>query len=671
MIGTRNRPAEQRIKVLLHPLTLLLCCQLTASSFASEAKSWPVRRLAPIPLAADFKGDVRDLPYIPETKPHNIPEWEGPEPSAHKQALAGAARTPEEIFSPLPNMPSPSQSILGMDLTTWGAGFPPDTVGDVGASHYIQAVNTSIAIFNKTGTRLTAFTFNSLWAGAGSGTPCDTTNNGDPTVVYDSQANRWFIADFAWTNLRDGPYYECIAVSKTNDPVAGGWFLYAIRADDAAHPWLPDYPKMGIWPDGLYMSANMFDITNAAGAATYKGIRAYAFNRTDLESGVPVHIVIADVVDPNRFTVIPSNFRGAVPPAGRENLFVGESNTAFAWEVYKFHAVYGGAGSTFTGPTNVTQTAYNFGGTGTIPSPINALDSLRDRAMMQNQYRNLSGTESLWVNHTVLTGDLASPYGIQWAQINVTGGTINITPVQQQIFGNLSGDTIHRWMGSLAVDRAGNMALGYSAANLTNNPSIRYAGRLSTDPLSQLTQGEATLISGTGTQQGNCGTGACIRWGDYSGMSVDPVDDCTFWYTNEYYAANGLNWQTRIGSFRYTAGQCASRGAGEPAPILLSKSGGNLVISWTAQSANCGTQDYALYKGTISSPFAYNHAPVTCTTANLPSVTIPMPADNLAYFVVTSESGFDEGSYGRASTNVERPVGSPACRPLQTIGVCQ
>ena len=169
-------------------------------------------------------------------------------------------------------MPTPSASFKGLDLTTWGAGYPPDTVGDVGPNNYIQAVNTSIGIYSKAGAQQAAFTFNSLWAGASTGTLCDNTNRGDPTVIYDPLRDRWVVADFAFAgNGAAVPFYECIAASKTSNPVTGGWWLYAVRADDAAHPWLPDYPKMGIWPDGLYMTANMF-----LGAATFQAVRAWA-----------------------------------------------------------------------------------------------------------------------------------------------------------------------------------------------------------------------------------------------------------------------------------------------------------------------------------------------------------------------------------------------------------
>ena len=510
-------------------------------------------------VPSEFRGDVRDLPQYVTPEERKLfslrPEFEMVLP-VNKSPLPGAVpETPTQLLVPAAPMPTPSISFNGMNFTLNGAGHPPDTVGDVGPSHYVQAVNTSIGIYNKTtGIAISTFSFNTLWAGAGTGTPCDTANMGDPTVIYSRQNDRFIVADFAWSNIVDGPYYECIAVSKTANPVTGGWWLFASRADDAAHPWRPDYPKMSIWPDGLYMSANMFDcLTAGCGSATYMEARVYGLNIIDLVNGAALRSIVVDTNSVDRFTLLPSNFRGTAPPVGRPNFVVGESQTAFAWEVFKFHVDYvTPANSTFTGPTSVSQASYAIAADPVPqPAPGNNTDTLPDRAMMQNQYRNLAGVESLWVNHTTGTVAASTPTGIQWAQINVTGATINTTPVQQQIFNN-GADGLNRFMGALAVDHDGNMALGYSASSASVAPDIRYAGRLSTDPLNALPQTEVTLLPAVtrSVQTGSCG-GTCTRWGDYSAMSVDPVDECTFWYTNLYFPVQGTNWVTRIGSFKF------------------------------------------------------------------------------------------------------------------------
>ncbi len=545
---------KQRVGQILTAVFLVglaLVAALAGSSPARPAGGVEISQGAPVAPAV-FAGSVRSLPRRAAGGLRVFPaprvEAEAPDVTGSKAALAGAKEPPP---APEPSVsapaPAPAVSFKGLDHDSWGAGWPPDTVGDVGPTDFVQAVNVSVGIFRKSdGLLLAAFTFDDLFSGTA--TACDAANQGDVTVVYDPQADRWIVADFAFTG--DGstpPFYECIAISKTSDPVGGGWWLYAVRTDDTLHPWFADYPKMGIWPDGLYMTANMFDASDH-----FKEVRVWAFNRSDLESGAAVRNVVMDLNTTAYFSLLPSNMRTVtgVPPAGRENLLVAESQSAFAFQVWKFHVDYSGSGSSLSGPTSVSQASYTVA-PATVPTPANSLDSLRERLMMQAQYLNISGVESLWVNHTVRCCGPGSPAGIQWAQIDVTGGNVATTPVQQQLYPSAS-DGLHRWMGSLAVDKKGDMALGYSVANASTNPDIRYAGRLARDPPGTLPQTETTMLSGVtrGTQSGDCGGSTCIRWGDYSAMSIDP-DGCRFWYTQEYYETTGLDWQTRIGSFTF------------------------------------------------------------------------------------------------------------------------
>jgi hypothetical protein len=518
--------------------------------------------------AVSFEGGVRRLAQIRPVALPALPELGVAESTrAGRVALSDPAVQRARAKSgspPGPNMPNAIQNFAGLDFNTWGAGYPPDTNGDVGPNDYVQAVNTSVGIFSKSGTRLAAFTFNALWLKAGSGTPCDTNNNGDPVALYDAQADRFIVADFAWANLQGGPYYECIAASKTGDPT-GDWWLYAVRADDDGHKWLNDYPKLGVWPDGIYMSANMFECQDSlCSANTYQGARAWALNRDDLYSGAALRVVRFDA-GAGYFTLLPSNIRLSAPggqsPALAEgafrfylpailsgqraagpNYFVSNDFSCCGLDVFKFHVDWANpAASTFSSPTLVNVAGYN--DPPNVPeSGAPDLDSLGGRLMMQNQYRNVGGNESLWIAQTV-----DNPTGIRWYQLDVTGSMVATTPVQQ---GTYKPDSNYRWMPSLAVDKFGNMAVGYSVSSANQHPDIRYAGRLASDPLGTLGQGETTLMSGGGSQT-NCFLGTCTRWGDYSAMTVDPVDGCTFWYTTEYYAADGGDWQTRIGSFRF------------------------------------------------------------------------------------------------------------------------
>ena len=248
-----------------------------------------------------------------------------------------------------------------------------------------------------------------------------------------------------------------------------------------------------------------------------------------------------------------------MPPAGTPNYFVQESLTAFNFRVRKFTPGTNCSAGTLGAPVTVSQTSYAVPNQDIVPQPSpatgsNLLNSLGDRMMQKVQYRKVGAKESLWVAHT-FRSSASGPTGTQWAQIDVTGKVVAAAPVQQQLFNPADG--VYRWMGSIAADKSGNVALGYSSSGSTSPhfPSIAYAGRLATDPLNTLPQSERVLAAGVGSQVNNCGGFPCHRWGDYSAMSVDPVDGCTFWYTNQYYVSqahgNVGNWDTRIGSFKF------------------------------------------------------------------------------------------------------------------------
>ena len=486
-----------------------------------------------------YRGDARNLPQL---APGTLEEFERPdEPIGFGGGKTAPAAAPVE--APQTQIPAPSTSFRGLDFSNWGAGWPPDPVGDVGPNHFIEAVNTSIGIYTKAGTQVAAFTFDSLWSAAGRHRLRQRQRrrphrrlrpDGRPVDRRRLRLHRQRL---------DGAVLR-VHRRLPDEPPGRGRLVPVPDPDRRREP-----PLVRRLPeDGHLAGRPLHDRQHVQ--LDLPGVRGWAFNTSDLESGAAVRYVVVDLNLSTYFSLLPSNMRGASPPAGRPNFFVSESQTAYAFNVFKFHVDYSGSGSTFTGPTNVTHTMYT-AGTTTVPSPANTLDLLYERLMMQAQYRNLGGTESLWVNHTVRTS-ASGPDGIQWAQINVTGGTVATTPVQQQIYGNVGNDGLYRWMGSLAVDKDGNMALGYSASSSSVNPDIRYAGRLATDPLNTLPQGETSMLQGVtrGSQSGNCGGGICHRWGDYSAMSIDP-DGCTFWYVNEYYETTGLNWQTRIGSFKF------------------------------------------------------------------------------------------------------------------------
>ena len=521
----------------------------------------------------EYNGDVRDLPPVYTPRPYVLLNEFEPPPDRKPQGMTPTAPARWNNIALAP-MPAPSANFAGLGFSTGvtggqaGGGWPPDTNGDVGPVYYIQSVNTAFGIFNKsTGALVAAFTEDQLW-GAGSSNPCQhfstpTTsqgNQGDPVVIYDALNDRWILTDFAFEYVRDNntgnwnptsPFYECIAVSKSGDPVFGGWWLYPVQMDAGNVPpnTLADYPKFGLWGDGcLYMGANGFN--NATGA--YAGAIFASFNTGNLYAGTTLTSAIgyrSSATDSDTFTMIPANALGnrvaSMPPAGTPEYFVNESNNAWAFDVRAFtKGANCGGGGALGMPVQVSQTAYSYNGNVYVPqqNTTNLLDPLEDRVMQKVQYRKVGSAESLWVVHTT-GGGSTTPAQPQWAQINVTNKTIATTPVQQQIYA--PDNILHRWMGSLAVDASGNMALGYSTSSSSTFPGIAYAGRLITDPMNLLPQTEVVMQGGGGSQT------TYSRWGDYSAMSIDPSDDCTFWYTTEYYEATGTNWQTRIGAFKF------------------------------------------------------------------------------------------------------------------------
>ncbi len=506
--------------------------------------------------------DLRNLPYVAPKK-RERPELD--EPEGNPTLLPGTDGTPSSIeqapghsLSPVRNGPAPAPNITfdGLDFATWGAGHPPDPNGDVGPTYYIETVNTSIGIYAKsTGTQVAAFTFDSLMSQGNFGNLCDTDNFGDPVVVYDTFEDRWVITDFAFTINSSGVVnsnvYQCFAVSKSGDPVSGGWNFYSFETTDN----FPDYPKFGVWPDGIYQSANLFG--PGTGGSGFVGTRVWAYNKAQMYGGAAtVEMVMFNTPDASDFTLLPSNARlqTGTPPPGTPNYFVSLEEYLNAQNVYAFHVDWTNTSlSTFAlAGTPLASSSFANSTPPNVPTPGNALDSLPIRAMMQNQYSNIGGHESLWDTHTVRRGTATGSSDLpRWYQIDVSGGAVAANDVQSTNWDPENANTFYRWVPSIAVDRLGDVALGYSKANATTDPQIKYAGQLVGDPVNTFSQTEQTLWDGTGTQLGNCGGAACIRWGDYSAMTLDP-DGCTFWYVNEYYnSPNSLNDLTRIGSFAY------------------------------------------------------------------------------------------------------------------------
>lgn len=429
---------------------------------------------------------------------------------------------------------------IGEGLVTNGqtfevTSFPADTTGAAGSTQYVQWVNTALLVIDKTSKRpvLGPVDGRVLWKGFGGN--CEQFNDGDPIVLFDRIANRWVMSQFAVSGT---PFSQCIAVSTTAD-ATGTYNRYEFQYQD-----FNDYGKFGIWPDGYYASFNMFGGGNA-----FLGSKVCAYERAKMVTGDPARMICFDVA--GQGGLVPSDLEGvAAPPTGAPNFVMNiGSNRLNLW---RFKTDWANpSSSALTGPTAIVtaqyQQACSSGPTpGTCivqPNTTQRLDSLGDRLMYRLAYRNFGTHTSLVATHSVAV--TPSSAAIRWYEVRDPGGTPKI---QQQ--GTYAPSTASRWMGSAAMDKMGNLAVGYTVSSASVFPSIRVAGRLAGDPANKLLAEKLIpAATGKGAQKD------ADRWGDYSTMTLDPQDDCTFWYTAQYQADGKNQWHTAIVRFKFNACQ--------------------------------------------------------------------------------------------------------------------
>ncbi|HNS00797.1 MAG TPA: hypothetical protein PKM78_00220 [Anaerolineae bacterium] len=462
----------------------------------------------------NFSGDM-----VKDFDPPN-----GPDPLLALQEAAPAAQ-PDGFSTPIFNLNGQGYTFVN----------PPDTVGDVGKNHYVQMINaTDVAIYNKsTAALIQTFALTSLGG-------CST-GNGDPIVLYDQMADRWFLSEFGPGNSL------CIFISQTPDP-QGAYYSYQFST-----PSFPDYPKYGVWPDAYYAT------TNESSPAIY------AMDRAKMLIGQPATSQRFTATGLSGFgfeALTPADLDGMTPPpAGSPNFIMRHVDTEAhgvagypsndLLEIYAFSVNWTTpANSTFTKlPDIVTAefdstlcgltSFYCMGMPGVSQGNSSSLDPLREVIMNRLAYRNF-GTHQALVGNFVT--DVGNNYGgVRWFELRKTGAGA-WTLYQEGTYAPTTTD--NRWMAGIAQDGSGNIALGYNVSSQTIYPSIRYAGRLASDPLGTLPQGEYTLVSGSANNGSN-------RYGDYSAMSIDPFDDCTFWFTGQWNDAS--QWKTRIGAFKFDA----------------------------------------------------------------------------------------------------------------------
>ncbi|HEY7781128.1 MAG TPA: hypothetical protein VIC85_13020 [Ktedonobacterales bacterium] len=579
--------------------------------------------------------DFPQLKAVRQGRPNNA--------KSYLQTHRGSALAPTASN----NFPGVGNGFSGPNGTFTVNAAPPDTNGAVGPQDYVQTVNTDFAVFNKDSTRGAVGTvrygpvaINTLWSGFGG--LCQTDNDGDPTVVYDGMANRWIIAQFAVTGATT-TYLQCVAVSTTGDPT-GTWNRYSFSYSN-----FPDYPKMGVWPDAYYETYNMFQ-----GGSTFVGAEACALNRSQMLNGAAA-TQQCFTTSSSFGGVLPATLDSSTqPPAGAPNYMVAlDTTTSLA--LWKFHVDWTTPGnSTFSGPTSLPVASYAeaCGGGTCIPQSgtTQQLDSLADRVMYRLAYRNFGSYESLVVDHAITAG---SSVGMRWYEIR----SPNTSPTIFQS-GTYAPDSSYRWMGSIAEDQSGDMAMGYSVSSGSLHPGISYTGRLVGDPAGQMTQGEASLIVGGGSQTGS----NLSRWGDYSAMTIDPADGCTFWYTNEYIPSNGaFNWKTQIGSFKFpscggTVSNDFSISANPTSLSIQQGNSGTSTISTAVTSGSAGTVSLTASVSPAGPTVSLNPTSVTAGGSSTLTVNVGSGVATGNYTVTVTGT---EGS-NTHSTSVSVTVTAPA-----------
>lgn len=421
----------------------------------------------------------------------------------------------------------------------------PDTDMAVSDQYVIQTVDNVFTIYNKSDLSVVegpdALTL--PWSGFGTGS-CSTPGSGDDFVVrYDKAAARWLLALPIFGDT-EGRYWFCLAVSTSSDPT-GTYYLYAVPETGSSHPiW--DYPKIGIWTDAYYVGFNLI-----SPKPVYLGPQACALDRASMLQGIQPAAMqcFFQHSDTDSF-MLPADISGGNQPVpGEPEFFLdiaqGSDGKHDRLNLWSFHVDFtDSANSTFTSRPLTVNSFME--GSGFVAEPHGDLNSRSDRLMVPLAWRQTAdGIEHLVVNDATVSDGITTE---QWFDITSPNG---IPTVAQQ--GTLSSDLHDNfWMGSANIDNAGNIALGFSSSSRKIDPAIMFTGRLATDPLDTL-EPIQNVIAGGGYQGGSGN-----QWGDHSIMTVDPTDDCTFWYSNEYYSAAGNDttlWSTRIISFQFNTCQ--------------------------------------------------------------------------------------------------------------------
>ena len=545
--------------------------------------------------------DLRDLPAPRKWRPGD-PIKEIPRRTYLKPGTPVIPPAPSR--DPLVDLQKtpPSQPAVTRAIDTPGRNFsgipfsgttPPDTVGDVGPNHFVQAVNggTTVRIWDKatpTPNVLTSFDLDSL------GTGTCATGHGDAVVTYDRHADRWILMEFV-QSAND----LCIYVSQTPDPVAGGWFAYSF-----VPPIYPDYPKLAVWPTDANGGGGSYVIT-ANG-----GVPVHAIERGPMLVGNPAGFLTFSLPGLPGFnfdTGTPADIDGPdLPPTGAPAIVMRHRDT----EAHSGPAAPGDllemwhldvdwnttSNTTLTQLPSIDVADFSSDLCGLTsfacidqPNSATNLDPLREVIMHRLQYINHGGFETL-VGNFVVDVSGTDQAGIRWFELRRTGAASAWTLHQE---GTYSIDTHSRWMGASSMDQSRNIALAYNISSSTIFPGLRYTGRLEDDTLGTMTVAETTIVAGTSHNMGN-------RYGDYAAMGLDPADDCTFWFTGEFNLST--NWSTRIASFRFDQCGCLTLPT-SPLVTAMTQGDNQIDVVWNDSDLATVTEYFVQRSQTPAGPY--------------------------------------------------------------------
>jgi hypothetical protein len=672
-------------------LALAVVIPCFGNAYALPAPRRPVPKAKTVAKGTDVPNGTRHAP---------VPIVQAPYTGAPPLAVANAVRTPplskmkvipppfrgedEDRFEPVhPVRPTDTpaedgkrQMIMGQTrsapvstgLSFEGVGtglpgffpccVPPDTNGHVGATQYVQWNNLSFAVWDKSGNKLFGpAAGNTLFQPLGG--VCASHNDGDPVVNYDVLAGRWVVSQLA-VFANPGFSHQCVAVSLTSD-ATGAWYLYDFVTDPVN---FVDYPKMAVWPDGYYMSGHIFD----GSGSSYLAGRIYAFERDKMLNGQPARMLSKDLKQYGgvpQYGFLAADLDSPLPPPPGEAEFVigpdpasttllDSTRVAVTWGVTPAIAF---TETQISASWGIPPCVSGAGSRACVPQPPPAsgsdyLDNLDQIMMYRLGYRNFGGSpvqESLVGNITVAGSTSTPPHGaIRWFEFQNTGDSTATPTVYQAA--TFDPDSNYRWMGSIAMDKDHNIALGYSKSSTTVLPSIFVNGRLGTDPINTLGT-ETQMMAGAGVQF------SYNRWGDYSSMTLDPIDQCTFWYTNEYLQANGaFNWATRIGAFKFPSCTPVSWGnlSGNITSCATGAPIGGVIVSlgngYSVASDASGHYSVAVPAGTYSTTAAGTD--LNCSSSSPATVSVIVPADGTVTqdFCMIGSSKLESGAVSISDT---------------------